>query len=85
MKIIAKFSESAVHHGVPSYLFILVLSPRLPSGEQSYGISIADIGQTETEILAQMQALAVETGNAKRVSAGLPGDLNITDIRGGTL
>ena len=85
MKVVAKFSQNAVHHGVPSYMFIIAISPPLPVGETTYGISIADIGQTETEILAQMQALAVETANAKLVAIGWPGDLNITDIRGGTL
>lgn len=85
MKIVAKYSENAVQNGVPSYFFILSFSPPLPVGEPTYGIAIPDIGQTETEILAQMQAMAVETGNAKLLAIGRPGDLNITDIRGGTL
>lgn len=85
MRIVARYSEHAVHHGLPSYLFILSFSPPLPAGDQTYGIAITDIGQTETEILAQMQAIAVETGNAKRIAVGMPGDLTITDIRGGTL
>ena len=85
MKIVAKFTSSVVHDGVPSYFFILAISPPFPAGEPTYGIFIPDTGQTETEILAQMQAMAVETANAKRVMWGMPGNLNITDIRGGTM
>lgn len=85
MKIVAKYEMTVVHLGLSSYFFILAFSPPPPVGDATYGVYVVDVGQTETEILAQMQAMAVETGNARRIAAGLPGDLNITDIRGGTL
>lgn len=85
MRVISKYMESTTDAGVSSYQFVVAFSPALPNGVETYAISIVDIGQTETEVLADMQARAVVVGNNELVNAGLPGDLNITNVRGGTL
>lgn len=86
MRVIAKYMETTTdQENIASYQFIVAFSPSLPNGVETYGVSIVDIGQTESEVLADMQAQAVVIGNNELVNAGLPSDLNISNIRGGTL
>lgn len=85
MRVIARYIENTTYEGVSYYQFVLGFSPKLPNGAETFGVAIVDIGQTETEVLAEMQARAVQYGNAELVNAGLPGDMNITNVRGGTL
>lgn len=85
MRVISKYITNSNNDGSSYYEFVVAFSPKLPNGVETYAVSILDIGQTETEVLANMQARAVEIGNNELVNAGLPGNLNITDVRGGTL
>lgn len=85
MRVVARYTGNTSSEGVSYYQFVLAFSPKLLTGFETYAVPITDIGQTETEVLAEMQSKAVELGNIELVRMGLPPELNITSVRGGTL